>query len=158
MERPTLVTDATITADDLHGIIWQVWTAYLGTTPAARPAQVPAGRAELTASVCIAGAWLGHVVLRAGLPAAGAIAAAMLELDPAAVKPDDVQDAAGELMNIVTGNVKSLLPQPSHVSLPQVVIGEADVLWPGAEPVCGAAVAWDQHLVTIEVLRGTPSP
>ncbi|WP_238014903.1 chemotaxis protein CheX [Dactylosporangium sp. AC04546] len=158
MDRPTVVADATITADDLHGIIWQVWTAYLGTTPTTPPGKPPAGRAELTASVCIAGAWLGHVVLRAGLPAAGAIAAAMLELDPAGVKPEDVQDAAGELMNIVTGNVKSLLPQPSHVALPQVVVGAADVLWPGTEPVCSVPVAWDDHVVTIEVLRGTPNP
>ncbi|GAA2635536.1 hypothetical protein GCM10010399_80370 [Dactylosporangium fulvum] len=148
-------TGAAITEDDLRGIIWQVWTAYLGTTPETRATRKEAGaEPDVTASVGIAGAWLGHVVLRCSGNAATGVAAAMLELDPATVKADDVRDATGELMNIVTGNVKSLLPQPSHVSLPQVVLGRADVQWPGADRVCGITVGWDEHVVTVEVLRG----
>ena len=32
--------------------------------------------------------------------------------------PDQVNDALGELVNIVSGNIKSFLPEPSHLSLP----------------------------------------
>ncbi|GAA2326189.1 chemotaxis protein CheX [Dactylosporangium salmoneum] len=144
-----------ITPDQLHGIIWQVWTAYLGSSPtSAAVAEVPQADAEITASVCIAGAWLGHVVLRSGLAAAAAIAAAMLDLDPTRVKPDDIQDATGELMNITAGNLKSLLPQPSHLALPQVVVGRAEILWPGTNLLARAAVGWSDHRVTIEILHG----
>jgi len=35
-----------------------------------------------------------------------------------------MQDATGELSNMVGGNVKALLPQPSRLSLPSVVEGK----------------------------------
>jgi len=147
--------DAPVTPEDLEGIIWQVWTAYLGTSPTVTPDNEPQGSdAEITASVGVAGAWLGTVVLRGGLGAAAAIAAEMLELT--SVKPDDIQDATGELMNIVAGNVKSFLPKPSHLALPQVVVGRAEVLWPGTHLLSRSRVQWDGHQVTVELLEGMP--
>ncbi|WP_433222717.1 chemotaxis protein CheX [Dactylosporangium sp. CS-047395] len=142
-----------LTPEDLEGIIWQVWTAYLGTSPTVSCIDDPPGTdAEITASVGVAGAWLGMVVLRGGLGAAAAIAAEMLELS--AVKPDDIQDATGELMNIVAGNVKSFLPKPSHLALPQVVVGRAEILWPGTTLHSRVMVQWDGHQVTVELLEG----
>ncbi|MGI5241142.1 chemotaxis protein CheX [Dactylosporangium sp. CA-139066] len=155
MDEANAGTGEHLTPEQLHGLIWQVWTAYLGVGPqiGAAPDRDP-NHAEITASVCIAGAWLGHVVLRSGLGAAAGIAAAMLDLDPDGVKPDDIQDATGELTNIMAGNVKSLLPQPSHLALPQVVVGRASILWPGTRLLGRAEVAWNDHTVTIEVLHG----
>jgi chemotaxis protein CheX len=37
--------------------------------------------------------------------------------------PDQVSDALGELTNIISGNIKSLLPEPSSLSLPAVAEG-----------------------------------
>lgn len=144
---------AAVTEEDLRGVIWQVWTAYLDAEPAMLPTVGPAEPADVTASVCVAGSWQGHVVLRASLPAAAAITAAMLDMPAAGAeqRPDDVQDATGELMNIVTGNIKSLLPQPSHLSLPQVVMGKAEVAFPGAVPLCGISAHWQEHVVIVEV-------
>ncbi|WP_432840935.1 chemotaxis protein CheX [Dactylosporangium sp. CA-092794] len=158
MNDPNGATEQ-ITAAQLHGIIWQVWTAYLGAGPTiTEAADQPPTDAEITASVCIAGAWLGHVVLRSGLAAAAAIATAMLDLEAGGVKPDDIQDATGELMNITAGNVKSLLPHPSHLALPQVVVGQAEILWPGTRLLTRAAVAWDDHTISIEILHGDTPP
>jgi chemotaxis protein CheX len=155
MDEASADTGGQITPEQLHGLIWQVWTAYLGVGPQIGPApEREPGDAEITASVCIAGAWLGHVVLRSGLAAAAGIAAAMLDLNADGVRPEDIQDATGELMNIMAGNVKSLLPQPSHLALPQVVVGRAAVLWPGTRLLGRAAVAWNDHTVTVEVLHG----
>ncbi|WP_433604738.1 chemotaxis protein CheX [Dactylosporangium sp. CA-139114] len=149
------MADEPLTPQDLEGIIWQVWTAYLGTSPTVVLDEEPPGAdAEITASVGVAGAWLGTVVLRGGLGAAAALAAEMLELS--SVKPDDIQDAAGELMNIVAGNVKSFLPKPSHLALPQVVVGRAEVLWPGTRLLSRVRVRWDDYQVTVEVLEGVP--
>jgi CheY-specific phosphatase CheX len=149
------MADEPFSPEDLEGIIWQVWTAYLGTSPTVSvDEEAPGNDAEITASVGVAGAWLGTVVLRGGLGAAAALAAEMLELS--SVKPDDIQDAAGELMNIVAGNVKSFLPKPSHLALPQVVVGRAAVMWPGTRMLSRVRVRWDGHQVTVEVLEGVP--
>lgn len=47
----------------------------------------------------------------------------MLDLDPAALSQQDVADAWGELVNMIAGNLKALMPPPSEVSLPSVVEG-----------------------------------
>lgn len=73
---------------------------------------------QLTSSVTISGAWEGSVRIELGKRLARRLAAAMFETsDPA---PTDVVDALGELANVLGGNVKSLLPGPSQLSLPKV--------------------------------------
>ncbi|MFI5912428.1 chemotaxis protein CheX [Dactylosporangium sp. NPDC051541] len=151
-----------VTADALLGIVWQVWTAYLGGTPPAEP--LPAAAYvepfDVTAAVSIAGAWNGHVVLRCRVDGAAAIAAAMLEMPTGSVRLEDIVDGAGELMNIIAGNVKSLLPQPSVVALPQVVLGEADVVWPGSTAACELRTGFAEWAVLLSVMQveagGTP--
>ncbi|WP_426511979.1 chemotaxis protein CheX [Dactylosporangium sp. McL0621] len=147
--------DGVVGADALQGIVWQVWTAYPGGTPPAGPppADACAGPFDVTAGVSIAGAWNGHVLLRCRADGAAAIAAAMLEMPAGSVRPEDVVDAAGELMNIIAGNVKSLLPQPSVVALPQVVLGEADVVCPGSTASCELRTAFEQWPVHLSVLE-----
>ena len=54
---------------------------------------------------------------------ARASAANMLQLAVDDVTPGDQQDAAAELVNMIGGNVKGLLPGPSFLSLPTIVTG-----------------------------------
>jgi len=50
----------------------------------------------------------------------------MLGLEgPDEAGPADVADAVGELVNMVGGNIKSLMPGPSVLSLPAVAAGRA---------------------------------
>jgi CheY-specific phosphatase CheX len=51
----------------------------------------------------------GHVYLRMSFASAKAIAAGILGLPPAELSNDEIRDAAGELLNIMTGNFKSNL-------------------------------------------------
>ncbi|GAA3456041.1 chemotaxis protein CheX [Dactylosporangium matsuzakiense] len=151
-----------VSAEALQGIVWQVWTAYLGGTPPGEP--LPAAsyveQFDVTAAVSIAGAWNGHVVLRCSVDGAAAMAGSMLEMPHASVRLEDIVDAAGELMNIIAGNVKSLLPQPSVVALPQVVLGEADVVWPGSTAACELRTGFAEWAVLLSVMQvegaGTP--
>ncbi|MER7008009.1 chemotaxis protein CheX [Dactylosporangium sp. NPDC000555] len=144
-----------VSADALQGIVWQVWTAYLGSGPPGEPMPPAAYMApfDVTGAAAIAGAWNGHVILRCRLDGMSAIAAAMLDLPTGSVRLDDVVDAAGELLNIIAGNVKSLLPQPSVVALPQVVLGEADVLWPGALAIRELRTAFVDWAVLLSVME-----
>lgn len=79
--------------------------------------------AVVTATVRILGAWRGCVVLTTPEPLARAAAAAMLGVRTEQLSRADVADAVGELANVVAGNLKSLLPAPSTLSLPAVAAG-----------------------------------
>ena len=77
----------------------------------------------LTASIQISGDWVGSVVLDMHPQTARAAAGAMLRIPHETVAEEDCHDVAAELVNIVGGNLKSLLPGGSHLSLPTVVVG-----------------------------------
>lgn len=70
-----------------------------------------------------AGAWVGHLDVRCTPGTAWQVAAAMLMLEPSELAETDVRDALGELANIVGGNLKAIMPQPTHISLPTVSDG-----------------------------------
>jgi len=64
---------------------------------------------HMRCAIGFAGKVTGHVYLRMSPATAQAIAARILGLDPADFGPDEIRDAAGELLNIMTGNFKSNL-------------------------------------------------
>jgi chemotaxis protein CheX len=139
--------------DDLQTIAERVWSSYLDVD-GARPLQPTDhdARPELTASVSVTGAWDGHVVVTSSLQAARHVAAAMLGHTHNDVTPDDVIDAMGELANVLGGNVKNLLPQPSVLSLPQVVLSSR-LYFPGTRPVRRLAGIWCGEPIRISVLH-----
>ena len=77
----------------------------------------------LTGCVQFSGAWEGAATIQCSPGLARGAAARMWGADPGAVSSDDVVDALGELVNMVGGNIKALLPGPTQLSLPLVVEG-----------------------------------
>ena len=142
-------------ADDLLGIAEMVWASYLdpaGVYPLVVNG-VPdpgAGTADVIATVSISGAWDGRVLLSFSPIAAKHAAAALLGFDEAdEVGESDVVDAVGELANIIGGSVKSLMPQPTALSLPAVSTdGSADLS--GTE-VCRLTGTWMGEPVSVAV-------
>lgn len=113
-------------AEEVMGIVESVWASTLDEE-IHRLAEVPAPGPDtrtLTGCVNIVGAWEGQVVVQLPVELARRAAAKMLTLDAASATLEDMQDATGELSNMVGGNVKALLPQPSRLSLPSVVEGK----------------------------------
>jgi chemotaxis protein CheX len=80
---------------------------------------------KLVVAVHIAGEWVGAVVLSLSAQTARAAAAAMLEVSDDDVTDADEQEVGAELVNMIGGNLKSLLPGPSFLSMPTVVAGRA---------------------------------
>ena len=64
---------------------------------------------HMRCSIGFAGKVTGHVYLRMSSATAKSIAAAILGLDASELGTDEIRDAAGELLNIMTGNFKSNL-------------------------------------------------
>lgn len=96
------------------------------------PLTKTAGPKSLTGCVQLAGAWDGSVFLYATAALAGEVAATRFGTTPEGLRNGDVDDALGELTNMVAGNLKIVLPRSCQLSLPAVVEGIDDrVIVPG---------------------------
>jgi chemotaxis protein CheX len=84
----------------------------------------PSDRESLMASAQIAGEWMGSAVLSMSPEVSRASAAAMLRMAEDEVTDADRKDVAAELANMIGGNLKSVLPGPSFLSLPTIIAGE----------------------------------
>ncbi len=128
-------------ADDLEVITREVWTSFLDGDPdGLLPGASEPDAEQVTGCVHLSGAYVGSIMLRCSAPAARYAAAALFSMQPTDVTQVEVVDALGELANMVGGNVKSMLPGPSALSLPLVVHGQLAV--PGAEVMREVALSW----------------
>jgi chemotaxis protein CheX len=144
------------TDDDLMAIAEQVWASYLdpeGVSPLV-PAPIAPPSRDVSASVSVTGAWRGHIVVSCSATASRNAAAALLGVDLADVTPADITDALGELANIIGGNVKSLLPEPSALSLPVVLINGSSG-WPSVVDLCQLDGTWLGEPVAVRVLESS---
>jgi chemotaxis protein CheX len=139
--------------DDLVAITDQVWESFLD--PEGSNPLLPAlgdGSSDVVAAVSVTGAWRGHVVIECSTAASRLAAAALLGVPASEVTDADVADALGELANIIGGNVKALLPEPSALSLPYVV-SATGARWPSVVEVCRLDGSWRDEPVTVSVLE-----
>ena len=107
---------------DIEDITQSIWTT-LFEVPIERGGDAAiAAESTVTSIVHIEGAWHGAVVLRCPLPLAVTLTSVMFQ---STSEPgfDEVRDALGELTNMLAGNLKALLPEPSTLSLPAVALG-----------------------------------
>ena len=147
-----LIDEATVQA-----IADDAWLALVGEDEVLVPVPGELGADPVSSWVEIVGPWNGAVVLTCGWSTAEELARALLkEHAPEVLDAEDVEDALGELANVVGGNVKASLPGPSVLGLPEVgatpPAGDpadscrVDVLWRGQPmsiSVQGAAGALD---------------
>ncbi len=125
------VTDSTadtpvVTADDVCSIAQDVWSSFLVLDLEEHPlgkAALPLDGRTMTGCVHVSGEWQGSIFVELTSDHAVQAAEAMFAADPGSLTPGEVGDAIGELTNMVGGNIKSLLPAPSKLSLPSVAEG-----------------------------------
>jgi chemotaxis protein CheX len=119
------MSNGSLQSRDVIKIIQEVFSSMLALeiSPLDAVASAAPNERKLSASVGIAGEWNGTVTLQCGADTACRLAGAMLAMDPAPDVDEDVKDVLGELANIVAGNIKSMLPGPSSLSLPCVIDG-----------------------------------
>lgn len=144
------------TAQDLTAIAELVWSSYVDGEIVQDAAGEPLESAFI-ASVAIGGEWNGHVLIGTNAKAASDIAAAMFAMEPDEVSDAEIGDALGEVANIIGGNVKALVPEPSVLSLPQVALETRALFMPGAALKSSVDLRWNDHPVHISVWEGQPS-
>ncbi len=130
----TVLEEVPVASSDIVEITQEVWSSFLSLELVPVDADsAPLHGPRLTGVVSISGGWQGTVVLECALAHAVAAAEAMFSSEPGTLSGEEVSDALGELTNMVGGNVKSLLPAPSALSIPSVAEGESyTVRVPGA--------------------------
>ena len=133
-----------------------IWDSMLGleVTPS-EPETFSLGDDRLlTACVQITGEWAGAVTLACPTAFARRVAQIMFESEPGDIELVEVEDALGELANMLGGNIKSLLPGPSQLSLPAVTEGlDYTVRVPGSEMVNHVGFRTEGYPITISVLK-----
>lgn len=118
-------------ADVLHEAAESIWNSILELEiqrANAASALFPAVQPLLTAQVTIHGAWQGSVLLACSRAIARKATAIMCKIPPSSISEIALRDTVGELANMLGGNLKSLLPSPSCLSLPVVTESDAGAI------------------------------
>ena len=115
-----------------------------------KPHPMPERLDHFTGWVQINGAWRGAVVLQASLGFVTHAASQMLSIRPEDVAFEDRMDALAEVTNMIGGNIKSLVPGPSRLSLPSVAAGQDfDFRVLGSKLVSDVPMICQNHLLSV---------
>jgi chemotaxis protein CheX len=126
-----------LSRNQIHEICQEIWESLLGMDlEISEVAGDPFAdcKRTMTGFVNIGGAWQGTVLLEVSDYLSHAFGGRMLGVAADEVSDRDVADSLGELTNMVGGNIKSLLPAPSNLSIPSVAEGSDYAIWaPGTD-------------------------
>jgi chemotaxis protein CheX len=144
-----LIDEATI-----QSIAEEAWSALVGEDEYLVPLPGDPVQDAISSWVSVDGPWTGTVVITTARTTAEELSRCLLkEHAPPVIDDEDVEDALGELANVVGGNVKAVLPGPSALGLPEV--GSA----PAAGPdTCRVDLLWRGQSLTISVQGATGAP
>ena len=116
-----------LNAEILPGDLEQIVSSVCGTMMDLEVNRCDAGwfpaRDRWTAAVHLSGNWNGAVLLECSPEQARWFAGSFPAMDSEESVEEMVPDALGELVNMIGGNLKCLLPTGAHISLPAVVKG-----------------------------------
>ena len=81
----------------------------------------------------------------------------MFDITAAEAVPADLQDALAELSNMIGGNLKTLLPGPSFLSLPTVTEGnDYSLSVPGSRLISHVQLDCNGELLDVALLEELP--
>ena len=144
------MTEVLFTEDVVTEITGSVWRAFLPESDEIVPVATVPSETSLTGTVSISGQWNGLVSVTFSSVAAARAAALMFDAEVEEISPADVHDAVGELVNIVGGNLKGMLPSPTGLSLPSVTEGARSTP-AGADLLVDVRLSWMDEPVQVAI-------
>jgi chemotaxis protein CheX len=144
-----------VTDDEMCQLVATVWDASLNMRVEPAAGATSSNRARsIVACVQVTGAWNGAVVLDCASDLARAAAGAMFDTDLTKVGLLEMQDAIAELVNMIGGNFKSLLPETCYLSLPSVVEGsDYSTRVPGSKLIMRAEFICMDNALSVALLE-----
>jgi CheY-specific phosphatase CheX len=91
------------------------------------------------AIVDISGQWNGCINIYIPSPLASSLAEKMFFLEAGTSSKSEVQDAIGEVINMIGGNIKAILPEPNQLSTPKVIWEAKSYEWSQNLPILASA-------------------
>lgn len=149
--------------EEIEQIVTSIWMSILDLpiVPASAGPEGtrPVESRTLTGCVQFTGDFEGATVVHTTAALARRLAAVMFMAEEDSLSLEEVQDALGEITNMIAGNIKPLLPGSSRISLPSVVEGEDyTMIVPGSRSVCRASFECGNQplLVTVQQRQERP--
>jgi len=114
-----------VTAANLEETVRNVFhgAVRLDADPVENEVEHEAWKPWVTASVTFTNPWHCRIQIELSLDLAAYLAAALVRSPVPVADPELWQDAAGELANMVAGNLKPFIPNALRYSVPRVVLG-----------------------------------
>ncbi len=144
---------ALIAGEDVYAIAEELFAAMVdGEFGTVRPwvGDVPAWQVPVVAWVDLHGDWAGRASVTAERSTVDDLARALLAMAPdEQVCDDDLDDAFGEVANVVGGNVKALLPTQGSLGLPHVA--DHDPGLPGSVLLTEVVLDWHGRVLVVAV-------
>ena len=110
--------------DQIRSLVQSVWMTQLGLEIQNDDGSAPpSGKATITAAIHVSGDYRGGIRLECSRAMIRRAAAIMFNLPEDQLNDDDERDVAGELTNVVAGNIKALIPGSNSISLPTIIDG-----------------------------------
>ena len=102
----------------------QFWEQMLAMTldPLAEPGEFCLSAGHLHGCVTLGGVWKGRIEVRMGEGLAYQATAAMMMQPVESVLEADALDATKEIANMIAGTIKSSLPRPCSMAVPESVV------------------------------------
>jgi chemotaxis protein CheX len=138
--------------ETLELIVGDVFTGLLGDVEPPLADEDGSDPLPVLARVSVTGTWNGEVVVECSTPLARLVSSHLLLVAVDDLDDEDVRDVVGELVNVIGGNVKSVMPGPSTMSLPQSLLdgehvrGSAD-----RGPAAAVRLAWREEPLRVSV-------
>ncbi len=143
-----------LTSSDIYQVTQTVWLALVEKELRAEDATLECSGHVLTGCVQITGEWEGAIVVSCSHKLAVGTTAFMFDMEHEEVTAEELQDAVGELANMVGGSVKGLVPGPSRLSLPTVIDGsDYKTKIPGSRKLVEACMSSDGEPLVVTVMQ-----
>jgi chemotaxis protein CheX len=139
-----------LSSETIADLTQEVWNALLAEDRGPLVPDEVTGE-DVVAVVTISGEWSGTVCVSCSRLAARNAASAMFGLEDAELTAEEIDDAVGELVNVVGGNIKSLVPGPSVLGLPTVLEGSPVQLPTHLELAHEVRFSWIAEPVVVSV-------
>ena len=136
--------------EQMEAILADVWS-FLGLDdepPAGEPTAIDSPSVHVYTRLSGPDADVG-LALQCDRATAGSLAAAMLDMDPSEIGPQDLSDAMGEIANIIGGNLKALA-EDLTLGFAVVQDAEGEVAAKG-QMLCGLRCYPGGHAMSIQV-------
>ena len=106
----------------------QFWEQMLAMTLVPLPMlpEFSIGAGHLLSQVSLSGVWTGRIEVRMASPLAYQATSAMMMQPVETVAEADALDAVKEIANMIAGVIKSSLPRPCSMSVPESEVQESD--------------------------------